>query len=114
MKADYDNMTAIEKRKILMANAIDNQKSDAKKLNILMEEDMSPVKRKNTGSVLRAKESDSVSKLKEPDEFDSFSSALNKANINSANKRLKNLERRSKNETPNFKLKRKLQFKEAK
>ena len=105
MKADYDNMTAGDKMKRLMTNAIDNQKSDAKKLNILMEEDMSPEKRKNTSSALHLQESDGISKVKEPDDFDSFSSALNKANKNSANKRLKNLERRSNNKTPNFKLK---------
>ena len=37
MKAEYDNMTEVDKRKMLMTNAIENQKSDAKKLNCLIE-----------------------------------------------------------------------------
>ena len=58
MKSEYDNMTTHDKRKILMANAIDNQKSDAKKLNILMEEDMSPKKKpSNLNSTAKRKES---------------------------------------------------------
>ena len=100
MKADYDNMTADDKVKMLMTNAIDNQKSDAKKLNILMEEDMTPIIRKKSGGVSII----SPTKIKEPNDFDSFSTALNKANKNSANKRLKNLKRRS-TKTPDFKIK---------
>jgi hypothetical protein len=43
MKAEYDNLTQDDKRKHILNNAIENQKSDAKVINNLIKDDGSPM-----------------------------------------------------------------------